>query len=272
MTATTPTTGYAPVNGLSIYYEIHGTGQPLILLHGGLGMTGMFGEVLPLLAQNRQVIAVDLQGHGRTADIDRPIRLELMGDDIAALITHLGFEQADVMGYSMGGAVALRTAIQHPALVRKLVAVSVPFKRNGWHPEMLAGMSQMSAAAAEFMRDTPMYQSYVAIAPDPAYFPALCEKIGEAMRRDYDWSNEVAALKMPTMIVCGDADGLSPAHAAAFFELLGGGKRDAGWDGAGMSNSRLAILPATTHYNSFSSPAMAASVIPFLDAPMPRAT
>lgn len=270
MTTTTPKTGYAPVNGLSMYYEIHGTGQPLILLHGGFGLINMFGEVLPLLAQNRQVIAVDLQGHGRTADIDRPLRLELMGDDIAALIKHLGFQQADVMGYSMGGGAALRTAIQHPEVVRKLVVVSVPFKRNGWYPEMVAGMSQMSAAAAEFMRDTPMYQSYVAVAPDPDHFPALCDKMGDMLRRDYDWSSEVAALKMPTMIVCGDADGLSPAHAAQFFELLGGGKRDAGWDGAGMSISRLAILPATTHYNSFSSPALAASVTPFLDAPMPQ--
>ena len=271
MTTTAAKTGYAPVNGLSMYYEIHGTGQPLILLHGGFGLTGMFGEVLPLLAQSRQVIAVDLQAHGRTADIDRPLRLELMGDDIAALIKHLGFEQADVMGYSMGGGAALRTAIQHPTLVRKLVVVSVPFKRDGWYPEMVAGMSQMSAAAAEFMRDTPMYRSYIAVAPDPEHFPVLCDKMGDMLRRDYDWSSEVAALKMPTMIVSGDADGLPPAHAAQFFELLGGGKRDAGWDGAGMSNSRLAILPATTHYNSFSSPALAASVTPFLDAPMPQA-
>jgi pimeloyl-ACP methyl ester carboxylesterase len=272
MTTITAKTGYAPINGLNLYYEIHGTGQPLILLHGGLGLTSMFGEVLPLLAQNRQVIAVDLQGHGRTADIDRPMRLELMGDDIAALIKHLRFEQADVMGYSMGGRAALRAAIQHPERIRKLVVVSVPFKRDGWFPEMVAGMSQMSAAATEFMRDTPMYQSYIAVAPDPDHFPVLCDKMGDMLRRDYDWSSEVAALKMPVMIVCGDADGLPPAHAAQFFELLGGGKRDAGWDGSGMTHSRLAILPGITHYTSFASPALATSVIPFLDAPMPQAT
>ena len=264
-------TDYAPVNGLKMYHEIHGAGQPLVLLHGGFGLTDMFGAILPLLATNRQVIAVDLQAHGRTADIDRPLRLELMGDDIAALISQLGFEQADVMGYSMGGGAALRAAIQHPARVRKLVVVSAPFKRDGWFPEMVAGMSQMSAAAAEFMRDTPMYQGYAAVAPDPDHFPALCEKMGDMLRRDYDWSKEVAALKMPVMIVCGDADGLPPAHAAQFFELLGGGKRDAGWDGSGMTHSRLAILPGITHYTSFSSPALAASVIPFLDAPMPAA-
>ena len=271
MTTTTPKTGYAPVNGLSMYYEIHGTGQPLILLHGGFGLTDMFGEILPQLGANRQVIAVDLQAHGRTADIDRPLRYEHMADDIAALITHLGLEQADVMGYSLGGGAALRTAIQHPARVRKLVVVSVPFKRNGWYPAMVAGMMQMNASTAEFMRQTPMYQSYVAVAPDPEHFPALCDKIGDLLRRDYDWSNEVAALKLPTMIVCGDADGLSPAHAAQFFELLGGGKIDGGWDGSGMSNSQLAILPGITHYNIFAAPALAASVTPFLDAPMPQA-
>src|SRR4030095_10493075 len=131
---------YATVNGLKMYYEIHGAGKPLILLHGGLGAIEMFGPNLPVLAKRRQVIAVDLQGHGRTADIDRPIRLELMADDIAALIKHLGLERADVMGYSMGGGVALRTAIQHPELVRKLVAISIPFKRSGWYPENLANM------------------------------------------------------------------------------------------------------------------------------------
>jgi pimeloyl-ACP methyl ester carboxylesterase len=229
----------------------------------------MFGEVLPLLATARQVVAVDLQAHGRTADIDRPIRLELMADDIAALIKHLGLEQADVMGYSMGGGVALRVAIQHPAVVKRLLLVSVPFKRDGWYPEILAGMGQMSAAAAEFMKETPMYQSYVSVAPQPERFPALLDKMGDLLRQDYDWSDGVAALKMPTMIVYGDADSVPPAHAVQFFELLGGGKADGRWDGAGMSNARLAILPGTTHYTIFSSPALASAVAPFLDAPTP---
>jgi pimeloyl-ACP methyl ester carboxylesterase len=266
MTTTTVQTGYAPVRGLNMYYEVHGTGEPLLLLHGGFGLTDMFSEVLPQIAANRQVIAVDLQGHGRTADIDRPLRLELMGDDVAALITHLGFEHADIMGYSMGGGTALRAAIQHPELIRKLVVVSMPFKRNGWYPEMVASMAQMNTSFAEFMHNTPMHQSYVAVAPHPEQFPVLCGKMGDMLRQDYDWSAEVAALKMPTMIVIGDADGLPPAHAAQFFELLGGGKRDGSWDGSGMSHSRLAILPATTHYNIFNSPALIAAVIPFLDA------
>jgi len=264
-------TGYAPVNGLRMYYEIHGSGAPLILLHGGLGSTDMFGAVLPQLAAGRQVIAADLQGHGRTADIDRPFRLEQLGDDVAALIRHLGFERADVMGYSFGGGAGLRAAVQHPDLVRKLVVVSVPFRRDGWYPENRTGMEQMGAAAAAFMKVTPIYESYARVAPDPEHFPMLLDKMGELLRRDYDWSNDVAALAMPTMIVFGDADAIPPAHAAEFFGLLGGGKRDGSWDRSGMPASQLAILPGTTHYDIFSSSALAPAVTAFLDAPMPAA-
>ena len=260
---------YASVNGLNLYYEIHGAGEPLILLHGGVGAIEMFGGVLPSLAQNRQVVAVDLQAHGRTADIDRPLSFELMAGDIAALIKHLGIEDADVMGYSLGGGVALRTAIQYPEVVRKLVLVSTPFKRDGWYPEVLAGMGQMGPQVAEQMKQTPMYQLYASIAPKPEDWPVLLTKLGELLRQDYDWSNEVAAIKAPTLIVVGDADSVRTAHAVAFFELLGGGKVDAGWDGSGMSNARLAILPSMTHYNIFSSPTLAAVVASFLDAPMP---
>ncbi len=260
---------YASVNGLNLYYEIHGAGEPLILLHGGVGAIEMFGEVLPSLAQNRQVVAVDLQAHGRTADIDRPLSFELMAGDIAALIKHLGIEDADVMGYSLGGGVALRIAIQYPEVVRKLVLVSTPFKRDGWYPEVLAGMGQMGPQVAEQMKQTPMYQLYASIAPKPEDWPVLLTKLGELLRQDYDWSNEVAAIKAPTLIVVGDADSVRTAHAVAFFELLGGGKVDAGWDGSGMSNARLAILPSMTHYNIFSSPTLAAVVASFLDAPMP---
>jgi pimeloyl-ACP methyl ester carboxylesterase len=266
---TTPQTGYAAVNGLKIYYAIYGTGEPLILLHGGFGLTEMFGPILPMLAAGRQVIAADLQGHGRTADSDRPLSLEAMGDDVAGLIRHLGCGQADVMGYSMGGGAALQAAIQHPQLVRKLVLTSAPYKRSGWYPEMAAAMSEISAATAEFMKNTPMYESYMAVAPDVNHFPALCEKMGEMLRRDYDWGAEVKALTMPVLLVYGDADGVPPSHAAQFFELLGGGLRDGSWDGSGMSKSQLAILPGTTHYTIFASSALAAAVTPFLDAPMP---
>ena len=261
---------HARVNGVDVYYEVHGAGEPLVLLHGGLGAIEMFGEVLPLLARGRQVVAVDLQAHGRTADVDRPLSFESMADDVAALIEHLGFDRADVMGYSLGGVVALQAAIRHPERVRKLVVVSVPFAREGWYPEVLAGMAQMGPEAAEPMKGTPMYELYAAIAPRPEDWPVLLTKLGDLLRRDYDWSEDVEAIEAPTMIVVGDADSVSPSHAVRFFGLLGGGKADAGWDGPGMSASRLAILPATTHHDIFSSPTLASAVSPFLDAPMPE--
>jgi pimeloyl-ACP methyl ester carboxylesterase len=274
-----PAGGYAPVNGLDMYYETFGGagtlpappgGTPLVLLHGGLGAIEMFGEILPLLAEGRHVIGVDLQAHGRTADIDRPLSFEWMADDVAALIYYLGFRRADVMGYSLGGGVAWQAAIRHPKAVRKLVVVSAPCKRDGWYPENLAGMAQMGPEAAEPMKQSPIYQLYAAIAPRPADWPVLLTKLGRLLRQDYDWSQDVAAIKAPVMIVVGDADAVRTAHAAEMFGLLGGGKAGGGWDGSGMPNARLAILPATTHYNTFSSPMLASIVRPFLDAPMPQ--
>lgn len=257
---------YASVNGLHLYYEIHGAGQPLVLLHGGFGATEMLGEILPQLATGRQVIAVDLQAHGRTADIHRPLRFEQMAEDIALLISqHLGLASADVMGYSLGGGVALRTAIQHPDLVRKLVVVSAPCKRDGWYPEVLVGMAQLGPQLAEPFKQSPIYQVYARIAPKPEDWPVLLTKLGDLLRQEYDWSHEVAKITAPTMIVVGDADSVRTAHAVEFFELLGGGKADAGLDGSGVTSSRLAILPGTTHYNLLSSPALVAVVKPFLD-------
>ncbi|MBA2346624.1 MAG: alpha/beta hydrolase [Rubrobacter sp.] len=261
--------GYARVNGIDLYYQVHGEGEPLILLHGGIGAIEMFGEVLPMLAEGRQVIGVDLQAHGRTVDIDRPMTFEAMADDVVALIKHLDFEKADVMGYSLGGGVALRTAIQHPESVRKLVLVSTPFSRDGWYPEVRAGMEQMGPQAAEPMKQTPMYELYSAIAPRVEDWPVLLTKLGEILEQDYDWSDEVAATETPTMLVVGDADSVRTSHAVEFFGLLGGGKRDAGWDGSGMSAARLAILPGTTHYDIFASSALADAVVPFLDTPGP---
>jgi pimeloyl-ACP methyl ester carboxylesterase len=259
-------TGYAPVNGLNLYYEIHGTGEPLILLHGGLGAGEMFAEILPPLSTSRRVITVDLQVHGRTADIDRPIAFESMADDIATLAKHLGIDNAEVMGYSLGAGVALHTAVRHGNLARRLVLVSTAFKRAGWYPEILAGMAQVGAGAAEAMKQTPMYQMYSRIAPKPADWPVLLTKIGDLLRKNYDWSNDVASIKIPTMLVFGDADAIPPTHAAQFFELLGGGKKDGGWDGSGISTARLTILPGLTHYNIFSSPLLASTVTSFLDA------
>jgi pimeloyl-ACP methyl ester carboxylesterase len=258
---------YADVNGIKLYYEVAGTGRPLILLHGGLGAIEMFGPNLPALAAGRQVVAVDLQAHGRTADIDRPLSVELMADDIAALIKHLGLERADIMGYSLGGGVALQTAIRHPEVVRRLVVVSTPFRRSAFYPEILVQQGQVSVAAAEAMKQTPMYQLYASIAPRPEDWARLLSKIGEAMKQDFDFSGAIAGIKATTLVVAGDADIFPPAHAVELFGLLGGGKRDGGWDGAGRPKSRLAILPGLTHYTIFSAPALAATVIPFLDEP-----
>ena len=263
-----PRGNYASVNGLEMYYEVHGEGEPRILLHGGIGAIEMFGEVLPLLARDRQVVGVDLQAHGRTADIERPMTFEAMADDVAALIEHLGAGGADVMGYSLGGGVALQVAIRHPGAVRRAVLVSTPFKRDGWYPEVLAGMEQMGPEAAEPMKETPMYLLYAGVAPRPEDWPVLLAKVGELLRQDFDWSQDAAALEMPVMIVVGDADSVRTAHAVKFFEMLGGGQRDAGWDGSGRPDSRLAILPGTTHYDIFSTPTLASTVAPFLDAPV----
>ncbi len=261
-----PADNYASVNGLNLYYEVHGTGKPLILLHGGVGASEMFGPVLPVLAENRQIVAVHLQAHGRTADIDRPLSFELMADDIAALIKHLGIPEADVMGYSLGGGVALRTAIQHPDVVRKLVFISTPFKRDGFYPEVLENMAQMGPEAAKFMKQSPLYQLY----PD-ADWAVLFTKLGDLLRLDYDWSKDVAAIKSPVMIVFADADAIRTAHIMEFFALLGGGRRDAGLDGSGRPTARLAILPGMTHYDILSSLILASIVTPFLDAPMQEA-
>lgn len=258
---------YADVNGIRLYYETHGAGRPLILLHGGLGSGEMFGPVLPALAAGHQVIAVDLQGHGRTADIDRPIDIRLMAEDIAALIDHLGLEKPDLMGYSLGGGVAMPTAFKYPDKIRKLVAVSVNIRRDAIPAEMLAQQGQVSSAAVEFMKDTPMYELYQRVAPRPEDFGRLLDKLGELMSRDFDLTEEVRALKVPTLIVAADADMAPPSHYVEVFGLLGGGQRDGGWMGEGRpaGGHALAIIPGTTHYNVFMSPVLVAAAISFLD-------
>jgi pimeloyl-ACP methyl ester carboxylesterase len=257
---------YADVNGLSLYYEEHGTGAPLVLLHGGFAAGEMFGPILPALAKDRRVVLADLQAHGHTADIVRPLRFESMAGDIAALIRHLGLASADVMGYSFGAAVALRTAMQHPAVVRRLVVVSEPCKLDGWYPENAAAMGQLGPEFVEPMMQSPLYESYARNAPRVADFPVLVTKMGQLLGQDYDWSDEIAAITAPTMLVFADADAIRPAHMVEFFGLLGGGQRDAGLDGSARPAARLAILPGLTHYDIYASPALAAAVIPFLDA------
>jgi pimeloyl-ACP methyl ester carboxylesterase len=268
--STTQNTGtgeYAEVNGINLYYEVHGTGRPLILLHGGLMMGELFGPVIPLLAQRHQVITVDLQGHGRTADIERPIDVRLMADDIAALIGHLRLDKPDILGYSLGGGVALQTAVKYPAMIRRLVAVSANIRRDAIPAEMLAQQGQVNAAAAEFMKDTPMYKEYQRVAPRPQDFPRLLEKMGQSMAKDFDFSEDVRGLQVPTLIVAADADMAPPSHYVEVFKLLDGGLRDGGWMGEGRPKGghALAILPGLTHYNIGSSPLLATVTLAFLD-------
>jgi pimeloyl-ACP methyl ester carboxylesterase len=258
---------YAEVNGISLYFETHGTGRPLILLHGGLGSGEMFGPVLPALTERHQVITVDLQGHGRTPDIDRPIDVRLMADDIAALIDYLGFDKPDLVGYSLGGGVALFAAVKYPAKVGRVVVASANIRRDAIPVEMLAQQAQVSGAAAESMKGTPMYELYQRVAPRPQDFPQLLDKIGDSMSKDFDFSEEVRSLQVPTLIVAADADMAPPSHYVEVFKLLDGGLRDGGWMGEGRPKGghALAILPGLTHYNMASSPLFATVTLAFLD-------
>jgi pimeloyl-ACP methyl ester carboxylesterase len=266
--------GYASVNGLNLYYEIHGSGEPLILLPGGFMSVEAMGELVPQLAATRRVIGVELQGHGHTADIERPLRFEWMADDIAALIGHLGLTQADLFGFSLGGGVALQTAIRHPEVVRKLLLASTAFKRDGWYPESLAGMASVSV---ETFAGTPIHTAYLQTSPRPDAWPTFVAKMRQLLSEDYDWTQSIAALKTPTLIVVGDGDGLRLAHVVEFFGLLGGGKGDG--DLTGLSSAQLAVLPATTHvgwappYHGIMARThlLLPIITEFLDAPLPEA-
>ena len=256
---------YASVNGINLYYEIYGKGEPLILLHGGVGASEMFEPIMSTLAKSRQLIAVHLQAHGRTADIERPLSFELMADDIAALIKHLGLEQTDLLGYSLGGEVALQTTIRHPELIHKLVLVSAAFKHDAFYAEILESFAHMGPDAAKFMGQSPLAQLY----PNKDW-AALFTKLGHLMRQDFDWSKDVAEIKSPVMLIFADADTYRTSHIMEFFAALGGGQRDAGLDGSDRPTARLAILPNATHYDIISSPTLASIITSFLDAPTPR--
>lgn len=253
--------GYAPVNGLKMYYEIHGHGEPLVLVHGGVVGIGMFGGNVDAFAKGRKVIAVELQGHGHTSDIDRPLSFEALADDVAALVKYLGLQRVDVVGYSLGGGVALQVAIRHPNVVRKLVVVSAPCKRQGMYPEVLAAYEQMGPGAGEMMKQSPLSKMYPNV-----NWATLFTKLGKLLSTNYDWSKEVAAIKAPTMLVFADADAVRPEHIVEFYKLIGGGQKDAGQDGSGRSVNQLAVIPGETHYTLDSAPSLVATVAPFLDA------
>ena len=212
---------YADVNGIKLYHEIYGQGEPLVLIHGGLTTIGeMQGWVQPL-AKTRRVIAVEMQGHGRTADTDRPMSFATMGDDIAALLDHLKIPKADLVGHSFGGATAVRAAIQHPDKVRRLVVISSPYARSGWYPEAQKGMSQIGQSMAKHMLQTPTGQLSQHWS-EPQRFPQFLDKMGKMMSEDYDWSADIAKLPMPVLLVFADNDSISQKHIAQFFALLGG--------------------------------------------------
>jgi pimeloyl-ACP methyl ester carboxylesterase len=257
--------GHAAVNGVNYYYAVYGTGEPLLLLHGGMGQIEMFGPNLTKLARSRQVIGIDLQGHGRTPLGDRELSLIDMGNDMASVLKKLGYDKVDVLGYSMGGIVAFQFATQHPEMVRHLALVSTPYSQDGFYPEMLPQQAALGAAMAEQMKETPMYKSYVAIAPHPEEFPKLLDQMGASMRKPYDWSADVKKLTMPVMLIYGDSDMFRPEHIMKFYQLLGGGLKDAGWQREHMSQNRLAILPNLTHYEMGVAPQLVDTALPFLN-------
>lgn len=259
---------YVEVNGLTMYYEIHGTGQPLVLIHGAFSAIGTsFGAVLPELAKTRQVIAFEMQAHGRTADINRPLSIEQMADDTAAALGQLGIEKADFFGYSMGAAIALQVAIRHPERVRKLVLASVTYKLDGIHPGLMDGLGEMKP---EQMAGSPWHDEYMQIAPRPEDFATLFAKKSQMDQDIKDLPAEaIAAIKAPTLLIIGDSDLVRPEHAVEMFRLLGGGVFG---DMAGLPNSQLAVLPGTTHVTLvYQANLLLAIIPPFLDAPLPEA-
>ena len=254
----------AAVNGLDMYYEVHGEGRPLLLLHGSFSAIGTaFGQVLPGLAERRKVIAVEMQGHGRTADIDRPLSIPDLAEDTVALIRLLRLDRVDLLGFSLGAGVALQVAIDRPHLVHKLVIMSLSISRNGLLPGLVEGMEMLQP---EQLVGTPWHQEYAALSPHPEAFPVLVEKIKECNRRIRDWSPEaVRSVAMPTLIIVGDSDIVRPEHAVEVFRLLGGGA--AADQTAPPARVQLAMLPGTRHEQMVEQTSLLTSIVPtFLDA------
>jgi pimeloyl-ACP methyl ester carboxylesterase len=259
--------GYADVNGINLYHEVYGQGEPLVLIHGGLTTIGEMEGWVQALAKTRQVIAVEMQGHGRTADTDRPMTFATMGDDIAALLNYLKIPRADLVGHSFGGASAIRAGIRHPDKVRRLVVISSPYARSGWYPEAQKGMSQISASMAGNMMQTPTGKLSKQW-PEPQRFPHFLDKMGKMMTEDYDWSAEIAKLVIPVLLVFADNDSVSQKHIAEFFALLGGGVKEPGWLNTQLSKSRLAVVPGYSHYNFIASAEVPQIVSRFLADPL----
>jgi pimeloyl-ACP methyl ester carboxylesterase len=262
---------YAEVNGLRMYYEVHGTGEPLVVLHGAYMTIDSMGEIVPGLAGTRQVIAVELQGHGRTADVDRPLTYEQMADDTAVLMRHLGIEPADVFGYSMGGGAALQLAIRHPEVLRKLVLASASYTSEGMHPELV---EMIPTITPEIFAGTPIEEEYLRTAPNPDDFPTLVAKLKRLDLEPFAWPPEdIRGIAAPTLLIVGDSDVVRLEHAVELFRLLGGGVMG---DLAGLPKSQLAVLPGTSHFIPPGSGVLdradwlLALIPPFLDASIPE--
>jgi pimeloyl-ACP methyl ester carboxylesterase len=262
---------YAQVGELNMYYDVQGEGRPLVLLHGAYMTADTFGPLLPGLAERFQVIVPELQGHGRTADVDRPITYEQMADDTAGLMRELGIESADLVGYSMGGALGLQVAIRHPRLVRKLVMISSGYASDSAHPEAL---EMFPSITPEMFAGSPMEAEYKRIAPNPDDFENLVWKLKELDTTEFSWPEEdIRAISAPTMIIVGDSDVVTLEHVVKLFRLRGGGVMG---DLAGLPPARLAVLPATSHFIPPGSgmldrsDTLLAMIPPFLDAPLPE--
>jgi len=263
---------YVSVNGLELYYEIHGTGQPLVVLHGAYMTIETMGEIVPSLAETRQVIAAELQGHGHTADIDRPLSYEHMADDVYALLAEVGIDKADVFGFSLGGGVALQLAIRHPEVVRKLVVASVSYTSDGLYPEV---RDTIETITPELFAGSPIEEAYLRSAPNPDDFPTLVARLKQLDMEPFAWSPEdIQGISAPTLIIIGDSDGTRLEHAVEMFQLLGGGVFG---DILGLPKSQLAVLPGTAHFVPPGSGLLdrtdwlVAMIGEFLDASMPEA-
>jgi pimeloyl-ACP methyl ester carboxylesterase len=261
--------GYAEgAEGLRIYYEVYGAGEPVVVVAGGLMPIRTTARITGPLSQRRQVIAVDLEGHGRTGLRDTPMSHERNGDDIAAVLRHLGIEKADIGGYSHGADAAIWAAIRHPEMVRNLIVIATAFAREGWYPETQEGMNAVSGALAEQMKATPIFEDY----GHPEQFPLFLDRMGELMRKDWDWREEVRGLTMPALLIFADHDSVSMRHIAEFFALFGGGIREPGWIDPQFSRARLAIIPGYSHYNLGQAPEVAQVIERFLTRPTSAAT
>ena len=261
-----PVTGYAPVNGLKMYYEIHGSGEPVVLLHGAfMAISGDWNDFVGELSKTRKVIAVEMQGHGRTADIKRDITYENLADDVAALLDDLKIPNADVMGYSLGGGVAIQTAIRHPERVRKVVVISAPFRRDGWVKEANDFWPTFSW---ELFKGTPMEAEYKRLSPTPDKFPDFVNHIKAMAMRPYDFgADKLKATKAPVFFIFGDVDGMRLDHITEMYRLKGG---EIHGDMQPRPASRLAIVPDTTHVTLMERmPVIVPMVNDFLDAKLP---